>query len=273
MTTTSIQATSQARVDGRGLDGVQNIGPGAPPPKKPVRSKATGSGNGAGPNTTQAPSVPRRTPNAAAPGATAAKQKSASRPVDPIAEALDRWQAVSKENVSGKNAAYNELFYILHARIGSCRPNGKCDFGAMRVVAEKIDVSVRNAADSSHLPRGEAISRQLAIREATYAVLLDAACVSMTILVKNPDAKDRATRISEVVGWVVEQQESPQYPNSYKRLKVLAESLINTANSREKDAAIGVVKDLAAKCRDRGNLTDTQMSEIGKLGRTVNKSP
>jgi len=280
MATTGIQ-TIPGPAQGRGIDDVQKIGPGpAPPPKKP-----TGKGSGAGPPTTAAPPV--RT------------QSSLPTQLGEIRSALDLWRSADSKYADAErklaearrvastrarasdqstgptlkplendrdgardaaSKAYTALVETVYKTvIGSC--GERCTFASMRRAAEAIDKFVRTDEEQKE----DAGRRQLVVRQAIYAVLLDAARASLRRLPAMA-SDEKKSIMNAAVSWITERENPPQYASAYSRLKPLVVYLVSSPNPGQKIVATQVAKDLVAACRNQGMVfTADQKKEIEAL--------
>lgn len=282
MATISIQTVS-GPAQGHTPDDIQKIGPGsASPPKKP-----TGKGSAAGPPTTEAP--PIRT------------QSSLPTQLGEIRSALDLWRsadskyadaesklakarrdaltrarasdqstgptlkALENDRDGARDAAskvYTALVETVYKTvIGSC--GERCTFASMRRAAEAIDEFVRTDEEQKE----DAGRRQLVVRQAIYAVLLDAARASLRRLPAMA-AEEKKSTMDAAVSWITKRENPPQYASAYSRLKPLIVYLVNSVrtNPSQKIIATQVAKDLVAACRNQGMVfTPDQRNEIERL--------
>jgi len=186
---------------------------------------------------------------------------------DPVGTALDDWsraksayEAAAQKSPDARDVAKGKLAQadvtlgdIVSGTIKkSC--NGKCDFSAAYAAANRLDEAAR--AEGKKLVKGGApgdsvLGRQLALRRATFAVLLDIALRDLESLADPKSSRDRNRLISEVASWVAEKRDPPTYPSQLARLKPLVEGLIRESkvNPAKANALRAVADDLVAACK------------------------
>jgi hypothetical protein len=281
MTTTSIQATPTTHEQGRVADDIWKIGPGAAPPKQ------TGKGSGSGPSVSEAPPVLNQKNGnstgskaaAAVASSPAPHQNRSSVDPEPVNTALNNWsrarsdyekadenvgasnydrdkvvaRGVAKENLARADVALGNS--VTSTIKKSC--HGKCGFRAAHAAANDLDTAARKEGEEllkAGVSRDVVLARQLALRTATSAVLLDAALRELKSLADPKSPQDRNKLISDVASWVAEKQDPPIYPNELARIKPLVAGLIGQAkvDPAKSVALYAIAKELVAMCKKLG---------------------
>ena len=186
---------------------------------------------------------------------------------DPVKTALDGWsraqsayEAAAQKSSDACEVAKEKLAqadvtlsYIVTGTIKkSC--NGKCDFGAAYAAANRLEEAAREESKKllkSGAPGDIVLRRQLALRRATFAFLLDVALRDLKSLADPKSPHDRNRLISDVASWVAEKRDPPTYPSQLARLKPLVEGLIRESkvNPATANALRAIANDLVAACK------------------------